>query len=64
MSDAFQRAVDDAIIWLKHHPHRDYLDAAYGIAVWGRPFPEVGGKRWPEFVEAVKLAAQKSANSA
>jgi hypothetical protein len=64
VSDDLKRAVDEAIHWLKYHPGRDYLDAAYGIAVWGRPYSNIAGSRWPEFVAAVKEASQKLASSA
>jgi hypothetical protein len=64
VSEDLERAVASALVWLKHHPERDYLDAAYGIAVWGRPFPDIGGKRWPEFVAAVKKACTNPPTSA
>lgn len=59
------KAVDDALFWLKHHPRRDYLDAAYATVADPKHRSDVGSyfstSRWPVFVEEVKKAVQTAA---
>jgi hypothetical protein len=58
--------VTRAVGWLTDHPWCDHVDAAFAVAVDPYLRPEtadVGGKRWPEFLEAVKEACTKPAVS-
>lgn len=71
MSNELEITTDRAVRWLKEHPHRDYIDAAYAVVVAPPPmFPgDIRGRsqeaaafstsRWPELVAAVKQAAQR-----
>lgn len=52
-----ERGVGAAVDWLKKHPHRDYIDAAYMVAAsTKRTEYGLATSRWPEFVQAVKIA--------
>jgi hypothetical protein len=58
-----QRGVEAAMAWRKKHPKMDPIEAAYEIAVNQRAsFPGFSNSRWPEFVAAVKEAAQTPPN--
>lgn len=54
-------AVSEALFWLLAHPRMDHVDAAFAVVAdpTRRPSPsDLGGRRWPEFVDAVKQATQ------
>jgi len=63
---ALDTAVTEVLVWLRHHPHRDYLDAAF--AVVADPYRRSSAAssfstgRWPELIEAVKEATQNLAD--
>lgn len=52
------KAVDDALFWLKNHPQYDYIDACYAITAPVETRTDAGSNYstnlWPELVAAVK----------
>lgn len=60
-----EKAVDDALFWMKRHPGHDYLDACYAITAPPETRTDAGSNYstalWPELVAAVK--AQIALNS-
>lgn len=61
ITNALDIAVVQAVTWLKKHPGRDHIDAAYAVAASTNRTgegQEFCTRRWPELVEAVKLVTQ------
>lgn len=57
--------VATALGWLIIHPGFDHVDAAFAVVVDPTRPPktsDIGGKRWPDFLAAVKEAAQNWAS--
>jgi hypothetical protein len=64
--DPIREDIGAAVGWLIAHPWGDHVDAAFAVVVNPHKHPkafDLGGKRWPEFVEAVKEACTKPALS-
>jgi hypothetical protein len=61
--------VNEVLAWLKKHPHRDYLDAAFAVVVGpsgtdqrrSRAASSFSTSQWPVLISAVKEAVQKQA---